>query len=208
MAPDTLYAKFIGYGVYIHPSGLNTRPLMHLDLNSKSMAIYADDAAAVVPNANLAAFVDALKRRQRELRDLARLADERSGPLTLGRLAVEISSRSLVLTDRITAGKIHFCSGRSLRDIITDLYDIYRKVKHYVEPCLQIARSLERLPYEEFRAAMECNGYSTIHVHGIARLSSGKVEFRPVCEIVRSYSTDDPAVVTIVEDDHGRQQHC
>ena len=110
------------------------------------MAIYAHDAAALVPNEKSAAFVDAIKRHQRQLRDLARLADERSGPFSLGRFTVEISSESLVVTDRITTGKNHSCSGRSLRDIVTDVDDTYRSVRRYVEPCLRLARSLETAP--------------------------------------------------------------
>jgi hypothetical protein len=50
----------------------------------------------------------------------------------------------------------------------------------YIEDCFKLSRRLEGPHYEKFVGDIGRNGYATTHFHGVALLSRGRIDYRPV----------------------------
>ena len=75
--------------------------------------------------------------------------------------------------------------------VVTAVRRTYRLLKNYIEPCFKIASGIERLPYENYIAAMTRDGYATVHAYGIARLCMGKIDYRAAHRVAKVHPTEN-----------------
>jgi hypothetical protein len=189
------YAKFVGYAVDVSDNENN--PLLHLDVVTDCVSIHAGEGFISVSRVRLQEFVATLVRKRATLLGLDELPLE--GKQTHDRFAATNSRSGLNIEDRITGGGIHLREGGSIRELVKQVKHTYCDLKDYIPPCFKIARCIDRLPYEEFIAAIARDGYSTVHYFGIARLSIGHVDYRPEHRVAKIHRTDDERQMLIEE---------
>jgi hypothetical protein len=186
------FAKFVGYSVYIVAS--DDTESLSLDVVTNWTLINGESGFISVPAGELTSFLPVLRRQEHVLEQLCSLADGCAEPVTRGRFTAETTSSGIVIKDRMTEGRIHLFVGGSVRELLDQVRRTYRKLQFYIEPCFRIARSIERIPYEEYIAARKRDGFFTTHFHGVARLAGGNVEYRRVGEVAKVYPSADGRV--------------
>jgi hypothetical protein len=130
-------------------------------------------------------FLAAFRAHTGELEALVERSEQKGSSVIQGRFAAECSSAGPVIKDGLTGGTLHLFHGSSVRQLGRELKHTYRALRSYIAPCWRIARSIERLPYKDFIAAIERDGYSTVHFHGVARLHMGKIDFHRVARVAK-----------------------
>jgi hypothetical protein len=183
------FAKFMGYSVYMMAS--DNIPLVSLDVVTSTTGILGKNGFIVVPVGELTNFLPVLRRHRHVLEQLCRLANKAEA-VTRGRFTAQTTSSGVVIKDRMTAGEIMF-GGGSVRELLDQVRRISSDLQPYIAPCFSIARSIERIPYEEYTAAIRRDGFATTHFHGVARLAGGNVEYRPVGKVAKFYPSADPS---------------
>jgi hypothetical protein len=183
------FAKFMGYSVYMMAS--DNIPLVSLDVVTGTTGILGENGFIMVPVGELTNFLPVLRRHRHVLEQLCRLANK-AEPVTRGRFTAQTTSSEVVIKDRMTAGEIMF-GGGSVRELLDQVRRISSDLQPYIAPCFSIARSIERIPYEEYTAAIQRDGFATTHFHGVARLAGGNVEYRPVGKVAKFYPSADPS---------------
>ena len=183
------FAKFMGYSVYMMAS--DNIPLLSPDVVTSTTGILGENGYIMVPVGELTNFLPVLRRHRHVLEQLCRLANKAEA-VTRGRFTAQTTSSGVVIKDRMTAGEIMF-GGGSVRELLDQVRRISSDLQPYIAPCFSIARSIERIPYEEYTAAIRRDGFATTHFHGVARLAGGNVEYRPVGKVAKFYPSADPS---------------
>jgi hypothetical protein len=198
MWDDEFFASFVGYGVEIH--NRERERVMFLDVVSNHVWMHAKVGSLAVPAIALDSFITSIQVHKQTLEALVRQSAENvTSSVTRGRFAAETSSAGPVVEDRLTGGTLHLVDGSSVGQLVRELKHAHRALKGYVAPCWRLANSIERLPYEGSIAGIERDGYSTVHIHGVARLHMGKIDFRRVGRVVKVHPSADPHTVRIEE---------
>lgn len=190
MQTTEFFAKFVGYGVQIEDGD---KQLASLDLIARCVSIDSKDGFVLVSDVRLSEFMAALERHKGRLQQLNGVR------VRLGRFEKDTSGSGFALKDCITGGTIHLREGGSLRELVTAVRRTYRLLKNYIEPCFKIASSIERLPYENYIAAIKRDGYVTVHAYGIARLCMGKIDYRAEHRVAKVHPTENERKFRIEE---------
>ena len=191
MQTTEFFAKFVGYGVQIEDGDKQLAYLF--DLIARCVSINSKDGFVLVSDVRLSEFMAALERHKGRLQQLNGVR------VRLGRFEKDTSGSGFALKDCITGGTIHLREGGSLRELVTAVRRTYRLLKNYIEPCFKIASSIERLPYENYIAAIKRDGYVTVHAYGIARLCMGKIDYRADHRVAKVHPTENERKFRIEE---------
>jgi hypothetical protein len=163
------------------------RFVAQLDVPKGHVMISAGGGCVTAPDTRIGAFLQAGQTHGHTLDDLEVECLVRNGPASRGRFSSAIlhpigHSKSaasdfstIVIEDRLTGGAL-FLRKASPSEMVGRTARLYRQLRTYIDPCLRIARRMEPIEDRE---------QEFLTVHGTARLSAGKVDFRPLRQIVQ-----------------------
>ena len=170
---EPLVAKFVGYSACFLPE---PEVFLNIHFESRGIMCVPPGGFGVTWYEDLTNFMQALPRLVTPLEAYVRNESKPRFPKPYR--AKRKPDGSIKVWAR--KSEIRLCPNTEPRAFIETVQRNMHRVLPYIDACFELSRRLERPPYEKFLNDMESNGYATVHFHGVALLSAGRIEFRPV----------------------------